>query len=120
MSFFTPTFEVEGDGAGRLNVKGVPTERGWPQARIDADIRCSFCGHGFKAGDHVIARLAIPPAEATWAHNECGRPQRLGTYVITPDGRDRSGLEGPLLPALDETIFSAMRSFDDHARRRDE
>ena len=65
---FTPTFE--GDGAGRLNVKGVPTERGWSQARIDADIRCSFCGHGFKAGD--------------------------------------------------ETIFSAMRSFDDHARRRDE
>lgn len=115
---FTPRFESASDGT--VIASGVPTERGLPQARLTADIRCLFCGHGFKAGDHVVARLAIPPAEATWAHNECGRPQRLGTYVITPDGRDRSGLEGPLLPALDETIFSAMRAFDDHARRRDE
>ena len=107
MSFFTPTFE--GDGAGRLSVKGVPTERGLPQARLTADIRCSICGHGFKAGDHVIARLAIPPAEATWRHAECGEIQphwqiREGSWEI-PSG---------------ETIFSAMRSFDDHARRRDE
>lgn len=66
MSFFAPTFHSDGDGT--VIASGVPTERGLPQARLTADTRCSFCGRGFKAGDHVIARLAIPPAEATWRH----------------------------------------------------
>lgn len=104
---FTPRFESASDGT--VIASGVPTEGGLPQARMAADTRCSFCGRGFKAGDHVIARLAIPPTEATWRHAECGEIQphwqiRQGSWEI-PSG---------------ETIFSAMRSFDDHARRRDE
>ena len=83
------------------------SERGLPQARLTADTRCSFCGRGFKAGDHVIARLAIPPAEATWRHAECGEIQphwqiRQGSWEI-PSGED---------------IFSAQRALDEFNREQ--
>lgn len=101
---FTPTFE--GDGNGSMIVKGLPTERGWPQARLDHDTACAFCGNRFKAGDHVTAQLAIPPAEAAWRHREC--------VEVQPQWEIRQGAFG--IPR--ETIFTAQRALDDYNRER--
>ena len=66
---FTPTFE--GDGKGSMIARGMPTERGWPQARLTYDTVCAACGKRFKAGDRVTAQLAIPPGIGTWCHEQC-------------------------------------------------
>ena len=102
---FTPTFE--GDGAGGILARGMPTDSGWPQARLSYDTVCEFCGQGFKAGDRVTAQLAIPPAEGTWRHQECVEVQprwqiRKGSWEI-PSG---------------ENVFTAQRALDELNREQ--
>ena len=102
---FTPTFE--GDGAGGMIARGMPTNSGWPQARLTYDTVCAFCGQRFKDGDRVTAQLAIPPAEGTWRHHECVEVQprwqiRQGSWEI-PSG---------------ENVFTAQRALDELNREQ--
>lgn len=46
-----------------------------PQAKLTSTTVCVVCGEGIKAGDAVLPRLAVPPAEGTWRHGGCPAPE---------------------------------------------
>lgn len=69
----TATFAPSPDGDG-FTVYGMRTSNGWPQAKLTAATVCGRCGGRIGKGHVVTADLAVPPAEATWHHNDCADP----------------------------------------------